>query len=505
MTAPDQAAAPIASETPPHPAATPAMGLVGVIDIGSNSIRLVVFEDGVRSPDYFFNEKVICGLGRGLSETGRLNADGRAAARAALRRYVSLSRRIGVSELIVFATAALREAEDGPEYRDALSRELDISIRVVTGPEEAKLAAEGVLFGWPAAEGVVADLGGASLELAEVAVGAVGATVSVPAGHLLFGEGDGPLSQRAMRALSAAAAPFAPKASRLILVGGAWRALAKAGMSRAGYPFHVLQGFEMTPKEAHGLCDWALSEPPAAIKKAAEVSNSRIPSMVGGARALKRLMAELTPGSVDISAFGVREGMIYERMAASMRAEEPLIAAATAMEARHARCPGFGAELFTWMRPLLNGFNADRMRLAEAVCLLHDVNWRAHPDFRVTACFGTVSRGNLAGVGHRGRLFLGAALMHRYKGDLQAAEAASVALMDADARREAEIVGRAARLGAMVSGSAIGTLGDCPLRVGDGRLTLSFAPAVADLAGERVKRRLGALAGALRLEPVFIA
>lgn len=496
---------PAAPVTTISPTQGPAPGLVGVIDIGSNSIRLVVFEDGVRSPDYFFNEKVICGLGRGLGETGRLDPDGRIAAQAALRRYVSLSRRIGVSELIVFATAALREAEDGPEFRDELARDLDISIRVITGREEANLAAEGVLFGWPSATGVAADLGGSSLELAEVADGAVGATASVPAGHLIFGEGEGPLRRRAMLALSAAAAPFAPKASRLILVGGAWRALAKAGMSRSGYPFHVLQGFEMAPEDAHALCDWALSESPAAIKKAADVSISRIPSMVGGARALKRLMAELTPASVDISAFGVREGMIHERMPPEMRAEEPLIAAATAMEARNARYPGFGVELFAWMRPVLGALSADRIRLAEAVCLLHDVNWRAHPDFRVTACFGTVSRGNLGGVGHRGRLFLGAALMYRYKGDLQAAEAAAVALMAEDARREAEIVGRAARLGAMISGSAIGTLGDCPLRVDDGRLVLSFAPVVADLAGERVKRRLDALAGALGLKPVFIA
>ncbi|MFV0472911.1 MAG: exopolyphosphatase, partial [Pikeienuella sp.] len=188
----------------------------------------------------------------------------------------------------------------------------------------------------------------------------------------------------------------------------------------------------------------------------------------------------------------------------ALRAEEPLIAAARAAEARLARCPGFGEELFEWMRPLLTGFSPDRMRLTEAMCLLHDVNWRAHPDFRVTACFGTVSRANLGGVGHRGRLFLGAALMHRYKGDLQPAEAAAVALMEESDRRQAEIAGRAARLGAMVSGSAIGTLEQCPIRVEGDRLSLNFAPAAADLAGDRVRRRLVALAGAMKLEPVFV-
>lgn len=486
------------------PAPRAAEGLVGVIDIGSNSVRLVIFEDGVRSPDYVFNEKVICGLGRGMAETGRLNPAAKPAALAALRRFVALSRRMGVGDLRVIGTAALREADDGPGFRDELSNALGVDVRVITGREEARLAAEGVLFGWPAARGVVADLGGASLELAAVADGEVGAVVSTPAGHLGLTEPESPLTRRALLALGAAAASFRGKAQRLILVGGAWRALAKAEMARTGYPFHVLQGFEMTPEQAEALCDWAITEPPGGVKRAAGVSSARVGALAGGALALKRLLAELKPESVDISAFGVREGVLYERMPAYLRAEEPLLAAASAMEARHARKPGFGRELFGWMRPVLGALTADRLRLAEAVSLLHDVNWRAHPDFRVTACFGTVSRANLGGVGHRGRLFLGAALMHRYKGSLLPHEAAAVARLPEDARRDAEIVGRAVRLGAMVSGSAPGTLAHCTLRLDDTRLVLSFAPEAADFNGERVKRRLEALAQAMGLEPVLV-
>lgn len=482
-----------------------ALNLVGVIDIGSNSIRLVVLEDGVRSPDYFFNEKVICGLGRGLGETGRLDPAGKDAARLTLRRFVSLSRRMGVEQLIVFATAALREAEDGPAFREEMSDALDISIRVLAGPEEAYLAAEGVMFGWPRARGVVADLGGSSLELAAVSDGEILETVSTPAGHLLLAEGEEALARRALDTLKSAAAPFVEHAERLILVGGAWRALAKAGMAKANYPFFVLQGFEMTPEEAEALCDWVVSESAAGVKKAAGVSSSRVASMAAGARALKCLLTTLKPQSVDISAFGVREGVIHERMPAELREQEPLIAAARAMEARMARNPGFADEMFAWMRPILGVIRPDRMRLAEAVCLLHDVNWRAHPDFRVTACFGTVSRANLGGVGHHGRLFLGAALVHRYKGGLQALEANAVDLLSPSARKDAEIVGRAARLGAMVSGSAAGTLRECPIRVEEGRLVLSFAPSSAELSGERVKRRLDALASAMGLEPVLIA
>lgn len=478
--------------------------LHGVIDIGSNSIRLVIFEGDVRSPDYFFNEKVICGLGRSLGETGRLDPEGKISARAALGRLVALSRRMGVSDLIVFATAALREAEDGPEFHDELEGELDITIRIVSGEEEARLAAEGVMFGWPAARGVVADMGGSSLELITVADGATGKAISTPAGHLLLGGGNDKLVKKTLADLSESAAPFAEHARRLILVGGAWRALAKAGITRAKYPLHVLQGFETTVEDATELCDWVLSETPQSVKKAAGVSSSRIPSMSGGARALKVLMEALKPDVIDISAFGVREGVLFERMAPEIREEEPLFAAVMAMEARHARCPGFAAELFEWLRPLTTQISASRVRLAEAVCYLHDVNWRAHPDFRVTACFGTVSRANLGGVGHRGRLFLGAALTHRYKGSLLPDEAAAVALLSDEALCEAEIVGRAIRLGAMVSGSARGTLAYCPISIEDGKLVLKFEPDVSELAGERVKRRLEALAGVMGLEPVLL-
>lgn len=478
--------------------------LVAVVDIGSNSIRLVIFEDGVRSPDYFFNEKTICQLGRDLATTGCLHPEGKRAAMATLRRFAALARRSGVAETLVIGTAALREAQDGPAFREEVEATTGFTVRVATGGEEARLAAEGVLLGWPSLDGVVADLGGSSLELARVRRGQVEATVSSPSGHLRLADPDSPSARQAMMALSAAAGPFVMRGGRLVLVGGAWRALAKAHMSMAAYPLHVLQGYSIPAADAAALCEWAEAASPAEIKKAADVSSSRLPSVAAGARALSRLLADLKPDEVDISAFGVREGLIYERMDAATRRAEPLIAAAERAEQRNARCPGFGAELFAWMKPVIAGFTAERMRLAEATCLLHDVNWRTHPDYRAAASFHTVTRANLGGVGHKDRLFMGAALMHRYKGAGQEGEAKlAVARLPEDERRSAEIVGRAARLGAMVSGAIEGTLEHCPIVVEDGRLRLRFLGDAVDFTGERVERRLKALADVLSLEPVL--
>lgn len=484
-------------------------GLIGVVDIGSNSVRLVVFEDGVRSPDYFFNEKTICRLGEDMGTTGRLSASGRARALAALKRYGALAAGMGVGEIRAIGTAALREAEDGPEFRDQIEAETGFSVRVATGREEATLAAEGALFGWPGLSGVVADLGGSSLELAAVEGGRIGGVVSSPAGHLRLADRGSPEAERALSALGAAAGAFALSGDaeeRLILVGGAWRALAKAHMNLEKYPFHVLQGYEMTVPEARSLCDWIAKASVEDMKRVAGVSNSRVGSIAAGALALERLLDTIRPGLVGLSAFGLREGLIHERMSPELKAADPLLSAARRIEARNARSPGFGAELFAWMTPIRSALAARRLRLAEAACLLHDVNWRSHPDFRAAACFGAVARANLGGVGHRGRLFICAALVHRYKGAGQNREAVeAIKRLDRDVRVEAEIVGRAARLGAMLSGSISGTLALCPLSREEKTLRLTFAPEAAAYAGERVKRRLDALADAMGLEAELVA
>ncbi|MEM7546879.1 MAG: Ppx/GppA family phosphatase [Pseudomonadota bacterium] len=482
--------------------AVPTMPLVGVIDIGSNSIRLVIFEDGVRSPDYFFNEKTICELGRDLGSTGKLHPVGKTSALRTLRRFTSLALRMGVSEILAVGTAALREAEDGPAFREEIEALTGLNIRIASGQEEATLTAAGVLFGWPAAEGVVADLGGSSLELAEIHDGGIGQAVSTPAGHLRLAEED--QAEPALSALRNTAQAFTGGHDRLILVGGAWRALAKAHMTQKSYPFHVLQGYEMTVDEVRELTSWAVETDPAQLKAAADVSSTRLRSLAAGARALRSLIDVLEPRRVAVSSFGVREGLVFERMANALREEEPLIAAARRAETRNARCPGFGEELFAWMTSILDGFTQDWLRLAHATCLLHDVSWRTHPDYRAAACFGHVSRANLGGVGHNGRLFMGAALVHRYKGSIDSEGRDALSRLPKDTRAAAEVVGRAARLGAMLSGSIIGTLSGCRLSRTEDRLVLTFSPASSDFAGERVERRLNALASAMGLEPQMV-
>ncbi len=480
--------------------------LVGVVDVGSNSIRLVIFEDNVRSPDYFFNEKTICRLGEDLPATGKLNPRGKERAMAALRRFVGIAHGMGVTELIGVGTAAMREAEDAPAFREEIARETGLEIRVATGEEEARLSSCGVMLGWPRAEGLVADLGGSSLELARVENGKVIEAVSTQAGHLRLADASAEESKSALDALEMAAKNLAPIKGPLVLIGGAWRALAKAEMSRRNYPLHVLMGYEVEPDDIRALCNWAVTVDAQTLKKTAGASSSRAASIAAGARALNCLMNALQPENVAISAFGLREGLIFDRMSAVQREEDPLLAAAYAMEVRSARSPGFGREVYDWLSPIISDFPDDQQRLSLAACLLHDVNWRQHPDFRAAACFATVTRANLSGVGHGGRIFIGAALLHRYKStELGADVSASLKLLSDEKLKHAEALGRALRLGAMLTGSVKGMLNKTRLEIADGELALILEPAVAHLAGERVERRLTALGQCLGLASRLVA
>jgi len=219
-----------------------ALSRVGVLDVGSNSVRMVVFDGAARSPAYFYNEKIMCALGAGLATTGYLNPEGRLRALAAMRRFAKLADGMGASPLTAVATAAVREAADGAEFCAEVERETGIRIWVIDGEEEARLSAQGVLLGWPGSYGLVCDIGGSSMELAEISGGRVGRRVTSPLGPLKLKDFQGSKKARKEHIatiVNGLAAELGPQKNRLFLVGGSWRAFARIDMERRNYPLHV--------------------------------------------------------------------------------------------------------------------------------------------------------------------------------------------------------------------------------------------------------------------------
>jgi exopolyphosphatase/guanosine-5'-triphosphate,3'-diphosphate pyrophosphatase len=480
-----------------------ALSRVGVVDVGSNSVRMVVFDGAARSPAYFYNEKIMCGLGKGLAETGRLNPQGRVRALAALRRFALLAEGMQVDPMTVVATAATREAADGPEFQAEVLRETGLRLHVIDGDEEARLSAQGVLLGWPDAKGIVCDIGGNSMELARIGDGKVGKRISTPLGPFRLQQISDPKERRAhvAKVLKAAQATLKPAGERIYLVGGSWRVIARLDMERRNYPLTVLHEYRMTPKGLDDTLDWLAVADLAVLRGRTGTSAERMELVPLACEVLRELVAQFQPSEIDVSAYGIREGLLYEHMPEKLRARDPLIEAARMSEMVQARIPGFGKKLFEFLQPLFPDVTKDRLRLIKAACLLHDTTWRAHPDFRAEACFDNATRANLGGLDHPGRVFLGLALLHRYKNSRSGSRLEPMfRLLSEDQIQAAEVLGKAMRFGAMFS------IGD-PAKAGrlvwlpkKRVLELELTPAGAGLFGEVAQARLQALALALKAE-----
>ncbi len=486
-----------------------ALSRVGVIDVGSNSVRMVVFDGAARSPAYFFNEKVMAGLGQGLTETGRLNPRGRERALSALRRFSLLAEGMKVSPLSVVATAAVREASDGSSFAAEVLEQTGLRLRIVDGEEEARLSAQGVLLGWPGADGIVCDMGGNSMELARIGKGKVGRRVSTPLGPFRLMQLAGSAADRAAY-IAAILRPLrerlASEGARIYLVGGSWRVFARLDMDRRSYPLTVLHEYRMTPKSVLETVDWIGRNDQAVLRMRTGTSAERMALMPWACEVLSTIVQELRPGEIDVSAYGIREGLLYEQMPERLRARDPLIEAARMSEATQARIPGFGKKLHAFLSPLFRGAPPERMRLIKAACLMHDTTWRAHPDYRAEVCFDNVTRANLGGLDHAGRVFLGLALLHRYKNSRAGSRFEPLfRLLDDDQIRDAEVLGKAMRFGAMFSVAEPETAGELRFSAREALLELHLTPRGKGLFGEVAQARFNALAAALKVATRVVA
>lgn len=475
---------------------------IGVVDVGSNSVRMVVFEGGRRCPANVFNEKVMCGLGADLARTGKLSPEGCDRALAALARFLALAPGLKLSALAGVATAAVREAEDGEDFRDRVANQTNIRLRIASGVDEARLAAQGVLFGDPAAAGLVFDLGGASMELCPVNAVGPGRGVTTPLGPQRFGDmADRKAARETIReTLAPFARRFAGASHQLYLVGGAWRAFGRVQIEWSGHPLPILHEFAFTPDQAAGTISDLLSLDGDGLSQLSMVSSARRATLPHAALLLEQMIEVFGPERIQLSGFGLREGVCYDILTDDLRAEDPLLSTAMGHERTRARAPGFGTDLAEWLLPVLPPRDRREERLIRAVCHLADVSWRAHPDFRATACREVVTRINLSSAGHIGRAFMLAALISRYSGSRRVLETEpAIALLEPDTLLRARQIGTLMRLGATLAAGMPGYLHRCPVAPGAGALTLRPTAGGRMFLGEEVEKRLDRAARLLGL------
>jgi exopolyphosphatase/guanosine-5'-triphosphate,3'-diphosphate pyrophosphatase len=488
----------------PDPVAEPR---TAIIDIGSNSIRLVVYQGPERLPAILFNEKVLAGLGRGLAETGMIAESALEVAGEALARFAAVAHEMEVTRLRTVATAAVREASNGRVLLDT-ARSLGLQVELLSGEQEAIAAGMGVLSAIPDADGIVGDLGGGSLELVRISGGEVRERISFPLGVLRIGatraKGQGALERLVFKSLKEAGWIGKGGGLPLYLVGGSWRGLARLDMHLNSYPLPVIHQYSMAPTAIARMGRTISHVPKSWLRAIPGLSSGRASTLGDAAALLAALLKHLGTEQTIVSAFGLREGLLFQGLDEERRAEDPLIVAARDEGQRHGRFAEHGDLLDRWIAPLFTGDAPAQARLRLMACLLADVGWRANPEFRAERGVEIALHGNWVAIDAPGRAVVAQALFTSLGGGTTVPTPLETLASPADLKR-AISWGLAMRLGQRLSGGLAGPLQRSHMSDDGEVVTLHVSPDDLALYGESVERRHAALALALGREPIVTA
>src|ERR1700742_3713304 len=440
------------------PTAMKARGPVAIVDIGSNSVRLVVYESQTRVAATLQNEKSICAIGRDIVTTGRLHAEGCTAALESLSRFRMIADGLNVEVRDAVATAAARDAGNGAEFIRRAESAWGLPIRILAGEDEARIAAEGVVAGIPDADGLAADLGGGSLDMVPVKDGRTGQAFTLPFGPLRLmdqSKGD-PDKARDIVDKGLKDLPDI-SAAALYAVGGIWRSFARVDMEEHNYPLHVLQQYTIPRGRALRLCKVLAGLSRESLRKIKVVSKRRAEALPYGAVVLERLLDAGDIKDVVISAYGLREGLFYARLSPEDRAKDPLLEFAIGANERLSRVPQHAREMFDWTQPLFEGESLELRRIREASANFSDIGWRRHPDNRAMGAFDQVLTAPFSGADHRARALIASSIFHPYSGDEDFPRDLALAeLLDRDDEKRALKLGLAWRFAFSLSPSAAG-------------------------------------------------
>ncbi|SHO65695.1 exopolyphosphatase / guanosine-5'-triphosphate,3'-diphosphate pyrophosphatase [Pseudoxanthobacter soli DSM 19599] len=485
------------------PGRLPGFGPIAVIDIGSNSVRLVIYERLSRSPTVLFNEKVLAGLGRGIAKTGRLQDDAVELALSAVGRFRALCDMMEVRTLDVIATAASRDASNGPEFIAEVERLTGVTVEILSGAEEARRSALGIISGIWKPNGIVGDLGGGSLELVEVRGHEISVGRTFPLGGLRLQEAsDGSVRKAekiASEVLTANEILSKKQGRDFYAVGGTWRSLARLHMFQTGYPLHVMHQYSIPAGEALEFCRAVARGTIETIDSVEVVSRQRRSLLPFGAVVLSQIILAARPKSVIISALGIREGLLYERLDDRERKRDPLLAACEELSLLRSRSPRLATELGEWTGHVFEAMGlaetAEERRLRIAACLLSDIGWRAHPDYRGEQSLALISNASFTGVDHHGRAYLAMAVYFRHFGLVDDALSPRLReLVSTRLKERARCLGAALRLASVLTATAPGVINRIRVDASSERMLLRIPAEFAALDGEIVRKRLDQLA-----------
>ncbi len=472
-----------------------------VIDVGSNSVRLVVFQGLVRHPKIMFNERVLCGLGRDLSKTGEMHAEGVEEAKQTLLRFKYLCEDMEVNEVSVLATAAVRDAKNGPEFADWITDNCGFDVQIISGKREAKLSAYGVLSAFPNAEGLVADLGGGSLELILVSNGEMQDWISLPIGPLRLNGMILPKNKSIRDIIDKAidSVSWLEKArdKPLYMVGGAWRMMSKLHIKNTHWPSPVLHAYEIQAAAAKTFAKTIAMQGFSTLVGVRQVPSRRLEILPLAASILIKLLKATHCKKVVTSAQGIREGYRFSQLPKEIQRQDPLIEDCKILANRTGRFPEHAQTLMEWIDPVFTFTQESRTdkRLRFAACLLSDISWEGHPDFKAERSFFEAFYGHFIGISHGQRAQLALTLYILFGGKYGDSTAKpAFKLLKPSQVNQAVAVGIALRLGQRLTGGTVSPLKETRLERKKGRIYLHVPENMEAIAHGAVLSRLKSLA-----------
>lgn len=473
-------------------------GPVAVIDIGSNSVRLVAYDRLSRAPVPMFNEKSLCGLGRDVAVTGLLPEDGLVQARAALKRFRVLCDLMRIERLFVLATAAARRATNGPAFIAEVEDILGEPVSILAGQEEARLAALGVVAGMHRPNGIAGDLGGGSLELIDIRDGELEPGISLELGGLTLRDASGKNLKKAAKlvadTLDRTAILGKAKGRDIFAIGGTWRAIARLHMERVNYALNVLHGYTVNAASMVEFCRELQRVDVNTLAGIGEIARERRPLLVYGALVLEEVLERSQAARFVISASGVREGVLYSQLPRAMQQQDPLLVGARALNELHARDPEHANDLIAWTDNFARGAwpneTPAQKRIRHAACLVSEVAWRANPDYRAEEASRVVAYAALPAIDHRERAFLASVQHARYEGISDSMLPPLRELLPMWEVDYARGLGCLIRVAYNISAGQRGILPSTPIAVRDGKIIQTLPSRFADLSNERLVARL---------------
>ncbi len=452
---------------------------IGIIDIGSNTVRMVVYDAPTRLPVPIFNERAICALGKGLDITGHLDPVGKELAFEALLRFCGLANEMKVGQFRILATAAVRDAEDGAAFAKEVEKRFGYAVKILSGKEEAHLGARGILGGQPNADGLFGDIGGGSLDLVLLNTGKFGESDTLPLGHLRVTEAAEGSLKKAQKIidnnLSTVKWLSKIEGRNFYAVGGIWRVIARIYMQQNDYPLHLIDNLTVDVEAARDLTEIISKLSKRSLQGMIGIAKRRADTLPFSALTLNRILKLAKPKQLIFSGYGLREGQFFELLPAEMKNQDPLISACEGFANRSGRFALHGAEILNWVMPLFPEATERETRILKAAALLSDIGWTEHPDYRALHSFIRILRLPVAGISHRDRAIIAMTVFFRYNGPRGQYEVKKVRPLIRDADQSLAIVmGAALRLAHVLSAGVPGLLAQTSLTIKNKELVLDL-------------------------------